>query len=137
MKLNPNEIAWAPEEKPELLIVLGLQESPPKSQDSYLRKLAELLSRLVKEASPSEVEEANRQLRLNLPEEEQLWLPADLLADPSCPQKLLLNPASLGSRLHEFKQEVRQAVGSKPMPPEEAFQVAEGLSLESFLSPLR
>jgi len=136
MKLQPSEIAWAPENDPEHLIVLTAEESPPKNREQYLRKEVQLLERLVREAGPGELEDANQRLRLNLPEEEQTWLPPDGLADPRGPAALLQNPASLGSRLAEWKQAIAEAVGAKPMPPEEANELAEQLSLEAFLSPL-
>lgn len=134
MKLQPSERAWAPRNNPDLLLVLPSGHQPAKDRDLFLMEQADLLSRLVKEASPEEIAEANNQLRDRLPPEEKLWLPLNLLENPRTPRALMGNPASEGSRLHEWKAEARQARMDEPMEQVEADKLASSLNLETFLS---
>ncbi len=136
MKLLPSEVPWCPENYPDHAIILGLEERPPHDQEAYLLKEVELLKRLVQEASEGEIENANRMLA-DLPDEDQLGLPLDPMSDPRGPRALLTNPASEGSRLHEWKTDIEEALKDKPMSPEEAKDLVKEMSLESFLSPLR
>lgn len=136
MKLKPNERAWAPKDNPELLLILGPNQQPPRTQEAYLLQAVETLRRLVEDADPEEVEAANNRLRDSLPQEEQMGLPPAMLEDKSTARSLLLQPASLGSRLHELKMEAKSAVKEEPMDQEEANQEAAEMSLESFLSRL-
>lgn len=136
MHLKDTEIVWIPKDQPDLLLVMNKGHKPPRDQEMFLLKSADLLARLVREASPAEIEDANRRLRENLPEEEQTWLPPDLLDDPATPRALFNNPASLGSRLHEWKETVEEAMSGnlELIPQPEARPMAEELSLESYLS---
>lgn len=136
MKLNDSEIVLVPKGQPDLLLVIGKDHKIPKNQEMFLLKSADLLSRLVQEASPGEIKDANRRLQENLPEEEQVWLPLDLLDDPKTPRALMMNPASEGGRLHEWKVAVEELMSGKLelIPQPEARQLAEELNLETFLS---
>jgi len=138
MKLSETEYAWGPKNQPELLLVLPRNQRGPKNWETYLTEAESMLARLVREADPDEVEEANRRIRESLTEEEQVWLPPGLLDDPKTPRALMRNPASLGSSLHSWKQTIREALTSELelMTQEEAKPMAEEISLESFLSRL-
>ena len=133
MKLNNGEKAWAPQDQPQYLSLLKSSQNPPKSAEVLLQLQVKLLSRLVSEASPEEVKEANRRLELNLQQEELLNLPPGLLQNPRCPSLLLNQPAALNYKLAEWKQGMKQAVTQPPMEETEARSEAEAESLESFL----
>ena len=95
----------------------------------------EVLERLVSEASSGQLEYANSQLT-NLPEEEQVWLPSEPMKNKEGPKALLTNPASLGSRLWEWKQGIDGIWKKSPMPARELAEELEAMSLESFLGQL-
>ncbi len=108
----------------------------PKNRELFLLDQVELLKRLVAEANPGEIEDANRRLKNNLTDDALLWLPSGLMAHPGCPASLLLNPAPHRSRLWEWKDGITEAISRPQMPQEEAMELAKSLSLETFLSPL-
>jgi hypothetical protein len=134
MNLNQDDKVWIPEDQEQYLLVY--RGSFPKTRELFLIAQANLLKRLVEEASPEEIEDANRRLRLNLEQEVLIQLPGKLLNDPSCPSRLMLNPMSEGSPMHEWKSEIRDAMDLPSIPQSEVTQEAESLNLEVFLSRL-
>lgn len=137
MQLNESEIVLVPKGNESLLLVIGKGHKVPRGREIFLLKTAEMFSRLVQEASPAEIEDANNRIRDNLPDEEQTWLPPGLLDDPKTPRALMMNPASEGSNLHEWKTAVRDALAEgdlELMPQPEARELAKELNLEVFLS---
>ena len=131
MRLMPGDQPWAPENKPDYLC-----PRQPRNKEGFLLQQADLLRRLVQEANPQEVKEANNRLRDNLPQSFLLWQPLDLLDDPHGPHQLFLNPAELGSKLEEWKSDVPEALKLPPMSPQEAAQHLQDLSLDSYLDRL-
>lgn len=136
MKLNASDQVWAPLNQPDYLLVFPAAEALARQPEMFLRDQVRLLARLVADANPAEVAEANRRLELNLTEDALLWLPPGLLTNPKCPAALLLNPAPLGTPLAEWKAGAREALQQPPMPAAEARSLAETLTLEAFLSRL-
>ena len=136
MNLTDNDRPWAPEDQPDYLCVLRAHQLPPVKREDFLLCQANLLRRLVAEASEGEIEDANRRLRFNLPTEFLDFLPGKLVNDPRCPDQMMFNPAVLGSPLHEWKVGWNDLANGPVMPLEEAREMAEELSLESFLSRL-
>jgi hypothetical protein len=133
MKLNNDDKPWCPGENPDYLCVLGRNVPPPKTAELLLVSQVRLLQRLVAEASPEELADANRRLELNLQEEELLNLPPGLLKKPRTPNILLVQPAALNYKLADWKEGLAEAVNLPPMPEKEAREEAESLTLESFL----
>ncbi len=136
MKLKDSEWVWAPEDSEEYILPLQKNRQLPKNPELFLLEQVELLKRLVAEANPGEIEEANRSLVNNLNEDQLLWLPPEMLKAPQGPRSLLLNPAPYGSRLWEWKDGIEEAMAQPQMPQEEARELAKSLCLETFLSPL-
>lgn len=133
MTLTNNDKPWCPGNDPDYLCVLALNQNAPQTTELLLVEQVRLLQRLVAEAGPDEVEEANRRLEQNLQEEELLNLPPGLLNKPRTPNILLVQPAVLGCKLADWKEGLEEAVNLPPMPEQEAREEAENLSLESFL----
>lgn len=133
MMLTNDDKPWCPGENRDCLCVLKINQPPPQTKELLLVEQVRLLQRLVAEASPDEVEDANRRLNANLQEEELLNLPPGLLKKPRTPNILLVQPAALGYRLADWKEGLAEAVNLPPMPEQEAREEAENLSLESFL----
>ena len=136
MKLKESDQVWAPINQPNYLLVFPAAESLPRQPEMFLRDQVRLLGRLVADANPQEIQEANRRLELNLTEDALLWLPPGLLENPKCPAALLLNPAPLGTPLADWKAGIKGVLQQPPTPPAEARSLAEALSLEAFLSRL-
>lgn len=136
MQLNDNERLWAPMNHPEYLCLLRNQQQPPQDQEQFLLRQADLLERLLEEADEGEKEACNRQLVDNLQPEFLDFLPTGLLMNPRTPSYLLNNPAVEGSPLHRWKAGFRDFKSLPPHPKAELLELAEGLSLESWLSRL-
>jgi hypothetical protein len=135
MQLQPTEIAWAPAEQPEYLTYYLLAQGPPRSAEELLALQVGMLQRLRREASEKELEQANRQLDNDLPQEALNFLPGKLLEDPKAPAYLLNNPAAEGGPLHQWKAGLKEAVKARQlMPQPEAAQLLAEESLESFLA---
>ncbi len=133
MKLNNDDKPWCPGENPDYLCVLGHNQPPPKTAELLLVSQVRLLQRLVAEASPDEVEDANRRLNDNLQDEELLNLPLGGFKNRRTANILLVQPAVLGYRLADWKAGMEKALSLPSMPEPEAMSEAESLSLESFL----
>lgn len=136
MKLKESDQVWVPADLDQYLLVLPKGEAMARDPDLFLQDQARLLRRLVAEASDTEIDQANLRLSENLPQSESLWLPSDLLRNPATPGGLMGNPAELGSQLHQWKEGVAAALKMPSLPAAQARKLAEGLSLESFLSRL-
>jgi hypothetical protein len=134
MNLNQDDKMWMPEDQEQYLLVY--RGTFPTTRELFLMKQADLLTRLVEEASPEEIEDANQRLRSNLEQEVLNHLPLNLLSDPDCPNRLMLNPMSEGSPMHEWKSEIRDAMELPSVPQPEVRREAEELNLEVFLSRL-
>ena len=133
MKLTNEDKPWCPGENPDYLCVLGRNQPPPKTAELLLVSQVRLLQRLVAEANPEELEDANRRLELNLQSEELLNLPSDLLKNRRTANILLVQPAALNYKLADWKEGLAEAVNLPPMPEQAAREETENLSLESFL----
>jgi hypothetical protein len=133
MKLNNDDKPWCPGENLDYLCVLGRNQPPPKTAELLLVSQVRLLQRLVAEARPDEVEDANRRLNDNLQDEELLNLPLGGFKNRRTANILLVQPAALGYKLADWKEGLAEAVNLPPMPEKEAREEAECLTLESFL----
>jgi hypothetical protein len=133
MTLTKDDKPWCPGENPDYLCILGRNQPPPETAELLLVSQVRLLQRLVAEANPEELADANRRLKQNLQEEELLNLPLGLLNKPRTPSILLTQPAALNYKLADWKEGLEQAIKSPSMPEKEAREEAENLSLESFL----
>ena len=129
MKLKESERVWMSQDQ-EYLMVLPEGHRPPEGLEFRLGNQVNLLQRLVAEAGEGEVEEANRSLVNNLNEAQLLWLPPGMLKEKGGAASLLRNPQEPGSRLSEWKKELK-TVEFDLMPNQEE---AKSLDLESFLS---
>ena len=72
----------------------------------------------------------------NLPQQELDFLPSGLFHDLRTSQILIENPSDMNGKISQWKERFDQVKNLPPMPPEEATEEADGLSLESFLSRL-
>ena len=136
MILNPDDRPWCPVDKPDYLCVLHGQQQPPRNRDHFLNHQLDLLNRLLLESNQGEKEDADRRLRDNLPLEERMNLPLDLFQNPRTSRLLLENVTDVLGPMYQWKVGFDQVQNLPQMPPEEARQEAESLSLESFLSHL-
>jgi len=136
MKPTASMKAWAPQDRPDLLLLLNPNEAPPRTPEAFLLTAARTLALLVSKANPKEVELANNLLNDQLPEEFKLTLPAGLLSDPKTPRLLYLNPAPPDSNLAEWRNSLPEAFSLPSMPKDELNSLVEQTSLESYLSPL-
>ena len=133
MKLTNEDKPWSPVGSPDYLCVLGRNQSPPKTEELLLVSQVRLLQRLVAEANPEELADANLRLERNLQSEELLNLPSELLNSRRTANILLVQPAALNYKLADWKAGLEKAVTLPSMPEQEAIKEAESLSLESFL----
>ncbi len=136
MKLRQNERVWAPAEHPEYLCLLIGKQQPPKTQEEFLLRQTQVLRRLLEEASPGEIKEANRKLQDEFPPEMLEFLPTDLLPNPRTVNYLLFNPMSEGTKIHQWKWGVLDLLDSPPMPEAEALEEARTLDWEVYLDNL-
>ncbi len=138
MTLQPADQVWCPViHSPDYLSLLRQGQRPPSKAEDFLRLQVDLLNRLVSEASQQEVEEANRRLDRDLPQELLSFLPTALLTNPQTPKLLLLdNPVSYGTPLHQWLEGFNRVLRSPLLPQAEARQVALDLSLEAYLNRL-
>jgi hypothetical protein len=136
MNLNADDRPWAPQDQPDYLCVLHGQQQPPRNRDHFLNLQLDLLNRLLLESNQGEKEDADRRLRDNLPLEERMNLPLDLFQNPRTSRLLLENVTDVLGPMYQWKVGFDQVQNLPQMPPEEARQEAESLSLESFLSRL-
>lgn len=129
MKLNSNEAVWAPKDHPKYLVILRTNQRAPDSREQFLQANVRLLERLQQEASPEEVEEANRILENHLEPEVLEWLPKDLLHNSQTPQLLMDLPKAEGGNLHEWIKEAEEMLQAEPMRLPEVVSAAEQLTL--------
>ncbi|MCU0791931.1 MAG: hypothetical protein MUE42_03575 [Opitutaceae bacterium] len=136
MKSIASMKAWAPRDRPDLLLLLPPESHPPRNPDEFLMAAVATLRALVAEAEQKEVEWANRQLRDLLPEERLLPLPHNLLKDRQTAANLFLDSPYPGSRLESLLEELPEALALPPMLKSEADKEKASLTLESFISDL-
>lgn len=136
MKLNDNDKPWCPENLENYLCVLRQEQRPPRDLETFLHRQEELLRRLVAQATEEELDLAGERIRQDLPQEEQMLLQPGLFRDPTTPSYLLWHTANWGTARHEWMEDVPSALARPAMSAGEARQLAEGLSLESFLDRL-
>ena len=137
MKLQPDEVVWCPAiHVPDYLSLLRQGQRPPAKAEDFLRLQVNLFNRLVQQASEGEVADASRRLDRDLPPEALAFLPTGLLTNPQTPNLLLLNPQVEGSPLHQWKVNFPRALRAHLLPPAQAKEQAQSLSLESFLGRL-
>lgn len=134
MKSSASMKAWAPRDRPDLLLLLNPQAHPPRSPDEFLEAAAETLEVLVAEASPEEIKLANNRLRDLLPAEMSISLPPQLLSRKGTPRQLFLSPAQPDSRLADLKEELPEVLKQPTMLKTESDKLKPLLTLESFLS---
>lgn len=131
MQLTRSEHGWCPEDQEQYLCLW--RDKAPQSAAELLNRQVDLLALLQKQASPRELQQANRQLQWALPEEQYLFLPDKLLEDPRLPDYLLRNPAPELSPLGVWRSGLQKALKSPLVPEVEANRLLQGVSLESFL----
>ena len=129
-------IPWAPEDRPDMLVLLNPGEHPPRDKIAFLMTAARTLALLVSEANEGEIRNANNQLRDLLPHEFQVGLPYGLLKKKETPERLYLNPAVEETNFGEWKRDIPEALKLPPMPQDEANELKDQMSLESYISPL-
>lgn len=136
MKLNDNDRPWCPENLENYLCVLRQEQRPPRDLETFLDRQEELLVRLVAQADDAQLDLAAARIRQDLPMEEQILLQSEMFRDPETPARLLRHTANWGTARHEWMEDVPSALARPAMSAGEARQLAEGLSLESFLDRL-
>jgi hypothetical protein len=133
MQLTDNDRVWAPEDSPDYLTVFPASRQRPTNRQDFLDLQVAMLRRLLAEANKGEKADANRRLDY-LPQEALDFLPSKLADDPRFPAYLFNNPAVEGSPLQEWKAGVEEALQQPQMSDSEALELAQELSLESYLS---
>lgn len=133
MTLQPNEKAWCPEDQEQYLCILRPGQRPPQNRKELAALQEQLAMRLQEEANEGELREADRMLENNLPVEYLNNLPGPAAKYPHLAACLARLPAPEGTRLHEWKVEMEEAVTRQPMTNDEARELAEELTLEGWL----
>lgn len=135
MQLQTGERAYLLGGYEELLVILKPGQKPPQDLESFLLDQAEILRRLVREASLEELELADNLLSDLLPGQFCVHLPE--VDESQFPHALMFNPAEERGPLHEWKLLAKQELeGHQPLLEEEgAEELAKGLTMESFPRP--
>lgn len=142
MKLKNGETVWIPGEEVGMMCVLAKGQNPPVNLASYLSHQVKILERLIREDEEQglgEMEQAEYQLKNNLPYEVRMMLPPKCLRQPDGPRRLIedLIPslADAGTPQQERLSAARETIQQQmdPMPQDEARKYAEELSLAQYV----
>ena len=134
MELKPGEKVWVPEKASDLVCILKPGELPPKTTREYLANLNRTMGRLVEEADPMEVEEAEEYLREGLPYDLE-GLPAHPLTTPEARGDLLNLVNGEGDQINDFREWVAKVIANPgpPMSEKDAILQLDDLSLDGIV----
>ena len=136
MLFKPGELAWVPEERPDLGCLLPPGVSPPQNLEGWLDRQVYLLRRLISESPKNDVEWREELLRDSQDFRLRNDLPSHPLLDPDGPKLLLKGEEdNSGSSLQQLKEDAAELL-SRPvslMPQAKARFELESLDLAQYV----